>query len=216
MAKASHTCPVWRSVESLPTDAAVAAAAESCRLSHALRTAGTSSSPLAAAFVPREPVASDYVPLWCGCCAAGSDQAQQVAESLAGSGLVQAGGLATTLAQGTGQQWDWPNAWPPLQHMAIEGLSRYCGEPGGCCSGCCSVCSGVRPQARQLQGTLVALGLALDDLVGQRQPGQAPSRGSCGVGHGLVAASRAVAEGTLVLLLGLVGSGHASVAPFTV
>jgi hypothetical protein len=106
------------------------------RMTHAagmpLRAAGTSSSPLAATFAPRDPVASDYVPLWCGCCAADSDQAQQVTASLAGSGLIQAGGLATTLAVGTGQQWDWPNAWPPLQHMAIEGLSRYCGEPGGC------------------------------------------------------------------------------------
>jgi hypothetical protein len=102
------------------------------RMTHAagmpLRAAGTSSSPLAATFAPRDPVASDYVPLWCGCCAAGSEQAQQVAASMAGSGLIQAGGLATMLAQGIGQQWDWPNAWPPLQHMAIEGLSRYCGE----------------------------------------------------------------------------------------
>ncbi len=63
-----------------------------------------------------------------------------MAASLAGSGLIQAGGLATTLAQGTGQQWDWPNAWPPLQHMAIEGLYQYCGEAGGCRS----VCPGVR------------------------------------------------------------------------
>eukprot|EP00968_Pinguiococcus_pyrenoidosus_P025822 scaffold7029_cov375-Pinguiococcus_pyrenoidosus.AAC.7 len=31
------------------------------------------------------------------------------------------GGLQTTAAM-SGEQWDAPNAWPPLQHMAVEGL----------------------------------------------------------------------------------------------
>jgi alpha,alpha-trehalase len=34
------------------------------------------------------------------------------------------GGLATTLRQ-TGQQWDRPNGWPPLQYLAVAGLKRY-------------------------------------------------------------------------------------------
>jgi alpha,alpha-trehalase len=34
------------------------------------------------------------------------------------------GGLATTLRQ-TGQQWDRPKGWPPLQYLAVEGLKRY-------------------------------------------------------------------------------------------
>jgi alpha,alpha-trehalase len=40
---------------------------------------------------------------------------------------VAAGRLATT-TQNTGQQWDAPNGWAPLQWIAIEGLRRY-GEP---------------------------------------------------------------------------------------
>jgi alpha,alpha-trehalase len=39
-------------------------------------------------------------------------------------------GIATTLYP-TGQQWDYPNGWPPLQHMLIEGASNYGGAPGG-------------------------------------------------------------------------------------
>jgi len=34
------------------------------------------------------------------------------------------GGLVTTLNR-SGQQWDSPNAWAPLQYMAIDGLSNY-------------------------------------------------------------------------------------------
>lgn len=34
------------------------------------------------------------------------------------------GGLATTLVR-TGQQWDRPNGWAPLQYLAIEGLKAY-------------------------------------------------------------------------------------------
>ncbi|GBH28573.1 alpha,alpha-trehalase TreA [Burkholderia vietnamiensis] len=41
--------------------------------------------------------------------------------------LLQPGGLATT-TQNTGQQWDAPHGWAPLQWIAIEGLRRY-GEP---------------------------------------------------------------------------------------
>ncbi|MGU7772991.1 alpha,alpha-trehalase TreA [Burkholderia sp. MR1-5-21] len=41
--------------------------------------------------------------------------------------LLQPGGLATTTAT-TGQQWDAPNGWAPLQWIAIDGLRRY-GEP---------------------------------------------------------------------------------------
>jgi len=41
--------------------------------------------------------------------------------------LLQPGGLATT-TENTGQQWDAPNGWAPLQWIAIDGLRRY-GEP---------------------------------------------------------------------------------------
>ncbi|GAB0118525.1 alpha,alpha-trehalase TreF [Acidisoma sp. 7E03] len=38
--------------------------------------------------------------------------------------LLAPGGLLTTTVQ-TGQQWDAPNGWAPLQWMAIQGLRRY-------------------------------------------------------------------------------------------
>lgn len=38
--------------------------------------------------------------------------------------FLKGGGLVTTLTQ-TGQQWDFPNGWAPLQWIAIEGLRRY-------------------------------------------------------------------------------------------
>lgn len=38
--------------------------------------------------------------------------------------LIAGGGLRTT-TQRTGQQWDAPNGWAPLQWIAIEGLRRY-------------------------------------------------------------------------------------------
>ena len=71
--------------------------------------------------------AASYTPLWAGACDAA--EADAAVASLKRSGLVQAGGVATTLSP-SGQQWDWPNAWPPLQQMIIEGL-RTCGGAGG-------------------------------------------------------------------------------------
>ncbi|WP_206675455.1 alpha,alpha-trehalase TreF [Solimonas terrae] len=38
--------------------------------------------------------------------------------------LVKSGGLVTT-ARHTGQQWDAPNGWAPLQWIAVDALSRY-------------------------------------------------------------------------------------------
>lgn len=38
--------------------------------------------------------------------------------------FLKTGGFATTLIQ-SGQQWDAPNGWPPLQWLAIEGVRRY-------------------------------------------------------------------------------------------
>lgn len=38
-------------------------------------------------------------------------------------------GIATTLTE-TGQQWDFPNGWPPLQHMLVAGAARYGGQLG--------------------------------------------------------------------------------------
>jgi alpha,alpha-trehalase len=51
--------------------------------------------------------------------------ARQAAEQVK-SKLLQAGGVTTT-ANSTGQQWDAPNGWAPLQWMTIWGLDR-CGQ----------------------------------------------------------------------------------------
>ncbi len=50
-------------------------------------------------------------------------QARQVAAGLRHD-FLKAGGLVTTLSR-TGQQWDAPNAWAPLQWLAVTGLRRY-------------------------------------------------------------------------------------------
>lgn len=54
---------------------------------------------------------------------ASSGQAAQVAEMVANKFLFP-GGVSTTLLQ-TGQQWDAPNGWAPLQWITIKGLSNY-------------------------------------------------------------------------------------------
>lgn len=50
-------------------------------------------------------------------------QAAGVAETIR-SKFLQDGGVVTTLVN-TGQQWDWPNGWAPLQWMTIHGLENY-------------------------------------------------------------------------------------------
>jgi alpha,alpha-trehalase len=54
-------------------------------------------------------------------------QAKRVGAGLKTS-FLKPGGLVTTLAT-TGQQWDAPNAWAPLQYLAITGLTRYQQRP---------------------------------------------------------------------------------------
>jgi len=60
-------------------------------------------------------------PLFAG--AATDWQAARVAEELRTS-FLEDGGLVTTLVE-SGQQWDAPNGWAPLQWMAVVGLYRY-------------------------------------------------------------------------------------------
>ena len=50
-------------------------------------------------------------------------QGKQVAAGLK-TNFLKPSGLATTRTA-SGQQWDAPNAWAPLQYMAIDGLERY-------------------------------------------------------------------------------------------
>jgi alpha,alpha-trehalase len=51
------------------------------------------------------------------------EQAQAIANTVR-SKLLEIGGLATTLVS-SGQQWDAPNGWAPLQWIAVVGLRNY-------------------------------------------------------------------------------------------
>jgi alpha,alpha-trehalase len=59
--------------------------------------------------------------------AASAAQARAVAVTTRAK-LIAPGGLRTTVLR-TGQQWDAPNGWAPLQWVAVAGLARY-GEAG--------------------------------------------------------------------------------------
>mmetsp|Transcript_62251 Transcript_62251/g.131588 ORF Transcript_62251/g.131588 Transcript_62251/m.131588 type:complete len:605 (+) Transcript_62251:124-1938(+) len=76
----------------------------------------------------RAPTGADFgVAMWAGLCS--EEQAQQAIETLFECGLMGPGGMCTTMIE-TGEQWDLPNGWPPLQALVIEGLRRSGGEPG--------------------------------------------------------------------------------------
>jgi alpha,alpha-trehalase len=60
-------------------------------------------------------------PLFCQI--AEAEQAAQVAAHLEAK-FLGAGGLSTTLTH-SGQQWDAPNGWAPLQWVAVQGLRNY-------------------------------------------------------------------------------------------
>jgi len=65
---------------------------------------------------------SNYFPLWV--LPYDDELAESVLLHLNASGLIRAGGVATTLID-DGQQWDWPNAWPPIQYVVTEIARRY-------------------------------------------------------------------------------------------
>ncbi|MHB0818768.1 alpha,alpha-trehalase TreF [Stutzerimonas stutzeri] len=56
--------------------------------------------------------------------AASSAQAERVAD-IVRRRLLAPGGLATTESSVSGEQWDRPNGWAPLQWMGIRGLQHY-------------------------------------------------------------------------------------------
>jgi len=68
-------------------------------------------------------VLSNFAPLWARAYHHGINFSR-VITALETSGLIQVGGMAMTIEQyGVDkQQWDWPNAWAPVQHMIIEGF----------------------------------------------------------------------------------------------
>jgi alpha,alpha-trehalase len=71
--------------------------------------------------VTDRPTLAAAAPLYFG--VATADQAAGVAAVLARD-FLKPGGFTTTRIR-SGQQWDAPNGWPPLQWLAIEGARRY-------------------------------------------------------------------------------------------
>ncbi|XP_026173726.1 trehalase [Mastacembelus armatus] len=70
---------------------------------------------------------SNLAPVWAQCYSQ-PEMGEQAVQYLKGSGALQfPNGVPTSLRE-SGQQWDYPNAWPPLQHMLIEGLSKLPSE----------------------------------------------------------------------------------------
>eukprot|EP00898_Chlorokybus_atmophyticus_P005456 jgi/Chlat1/5911/Chrsp4S06406 len=68
--------------------------------------------------------ASDFTPSWCGLVPPASDKAGLAVDqmdTLLCSGLVHAGGITVSDVE-SGEQWDFPNAWPPIQCILIESL----------------------------------------------------------------------------------------------
>ena len=61
--------------------------------------------------------ASNWLPLW----GLPREKSKAAIASLESSGLLQEGGLATSLCN-SGHQWDYPNAWAPLQYLIHQGL----------------------------------------------------------------------------------------------
>src|SRR5205814_9384440 len=70
--------------------------------------------------VPRTSAATLY-PLFVK--AASREQADSVAATI-GRQLLAAGGIVTT-TQNTGEPWDAPNGWAPLQRLAVSGLRQH-------------------------------------------------------------------------------------------
>ncbi|KAM4566989.1 trehalase [Odontesthes bonariensis] len=70
---------------------------------------------------------SNLAPVWAQCYSL-PEMGEKALQYLKGSGALQfPNGVPTSLRE-SGQQWDYPNAWPPLQHMLIEGLSKLPSE----------------------------------------------------------------------------------------
>ncbi|CAB1447990.1 unnamed protein product [Pleuronectes platessa] len=66
---------------------------------------------------------SNLSPVWARCYSR-PEMGERAVQYLKASGALRfPNGVPTSLSE-SGQQWDFPNAWPPLQHMLISGLSE--------------------------------------------------------------------------------------------
>ncbi|KAM9801217.1 trehalase [Neosynchiropus ocellatus] len=70
---------------------------------------------------------SNLLPVWASCYSR-PDMAHKAVRYLKGSGALEHSLRVPTSLRESGQQWDFPNAWPPLQQMLIEGLSTVPSE----------------------------------------------------------------------------------------
>jgi alpha,alpha-trehalase len=68
------------------------------------------------------PCLSDYAPLWAGIGPPDGD-IEGLLAGLEASGLLREHGVQCTVTT-TGEQWDAPNAWPPLQDLLVDGLLK--------------------------------------------------------------------------------------------
>ncbi|KAK9807093.1 hypothetical protein WJX73_003834 [Symbiochloris irregularis] len=75
------------------------------------------------------PYVSNYIPLWAGLLDDQPQEALAVVDSFYHSGLIQDAGIVTSLND-SGQQWDYPNAWAPLQSMMVDALLQHGGNEG--------------------------------------------------------------------------------------
>lgn len=67
---------------------------------------------------------SNLSPLWAECYEPTNDLHDRIEKYVIDNNLMTfAGGLPTSLFH-SGQQWDFPNGWPPLVHLVIDGFSR--------------------------------------------------------------------------------------------
>ncbi|KAL9439643.1 hypothetical protein AB3S75_025161 [Citrus x aurantiifolia] len=67
--------------------------------------------------------ASNFVPIWIDLFNSDTCIVEKVRKSFQSSGLLSAAGIATSLTR-SGEQWDFPNGWAPLQHMIVEGFAK--------------------------------------------------------------------------------------------
>ncbi|XP_043974378.1 trehalase isoform X2 [Gambusia affinis] len=72
---------------------------------------------------------SNLAPVWAQCYSQPA-MGEKALQYLKASGALDFPNGVPTSLRDSGQQWDYPNAWPPLQHMLIEGLSKLSSEEG--------------------------------------------------------------------------------------
>eukprot|EP01006_Ploeotia_vitrea_P066705 TRINITY_DN95527_c0_g1_i1.p1 TRINITY_DN95527_c0_g1~~TRINITY_DN95527_c0_g1_i1.p1 ORF type:complete len:576 (-),score=61.77 TRINITY_DN95527_c0_g1_i1:92-1819(-) len=73
--------------------------------------------------------ATNFYPLWAECYL-NQAQAQAAAQQLPQTKLLQVGGIPSSEIE-TGQQWDFPNVWPPQQYFIVQGLRNLAAQQGG-------------------------------------------------------------------------------------